>query len=341
MVFVLLLFFVGCSFNKKDILINEEKKSDEISSSSYVPKKVSLTITAVGDCTLGSDPNYGYANSFHKIYDEVSGNKEYFFKGVQEVIGNDDITIANLENTFTEATDRAIKSYNFKGPKEYAQILPAGSVEIVNLANNHTYDYKEVGFNDTISNLNEANIHYFGYDNYYIYEIKGLKIGFAGYYLRGNYSNYQDDVIKGINYLKENNVDLIIIEYHWGLEYYYEYNKSQADMGHFTIDNGADLVLGSRPHVVQGIEKYKDKYIVYSLGNFVFGGHRSPEDKDSFIYKQVFNFEDNNYIDTEMEIIPVRYSGPDKWNLFSPIILDGEEKNRVYNKILKLSKNIS
>lgn len=338
LIILLLFFMIGCSKQEKIPLITESKYKVTESDSSFEPINTSITISAVGDCTIGSDDNFGYARSFHNRYDLESGNKEYFFDGVKSVLETDDLTIANLETTFTSATSRMVKKFNFKGPKEYAQILPAGSVEIVNIANNHIYDYKEVGYQDTISNLKEINMPYFGLDNYYIYEVKNIKIGLIGYYMCEGYD--LDEVLKGINYLKEKNVDLIFVEYHWGIEGNYKQNKEQTNIAHFTIDNGADLVIGSHPHVIQGIEKYKDKYIIYSLGNFVYGGHKNPTDKDSFIYQQTFNYENKELTSTSINIVPVRFTGDGSWNLYQPKLITGDEYTRVYNKIMKYSVNI-
>lgn len=109
-------------------------------------------------------------------------------------------------------------------------------------------------------------------------------------------------------------------------------------MGRYLIDNGADLVIGTHPHVIQGIEKYNDKYIVYSLGNFVFGGNQNPPDKDTFMFRQTFTFYKQDLrLDDNIEIIPASVSGYKNKNNYQPVILDGEEKIRVFNKIMKYS----
>lgn len=297
----------------------------------------SVTISAVGDCTIGSDPNFGYSKSFHQVYD--NNTPAYFFNGVSSLLQNDDITLANLESTFTLATEKNIKAFNFKGPYEYVDILKLGSIEVVNVANNHTYDFKEKGFNDTINTLKNANISYCGSDLYSIYEVNGLRVGFIGYYANYNPDIYEE-VEAGLNILKEEKVDLIIVSYHWGVEKTYNQNNAQKDLGRFTIDNGADLVIGHGPHVIQGIEKYNDKYIVYSLANFVFGGNKNPKDKDTFIFQQTFNFQNNRLVSNSINIVPASVSSKKNVNDYQPIILAGDEKNRVLNKILKYSENV-
>ncbi|MBQ6687034.1 MAG: CapA family protein [Bacilli bacterium] len=304
------------------------------------PVITSITISAVGDCTIGSDAKVGSGwNNFNSyLKNEDYG---YYFRGVYDVLSKDDITIANLEGTFTDETEKAVKTFNFKNTKDYVKVLTEGSVEIVNTANNHTYDYKEKGYQDTIEVLNDAKLPYYGYTTYAVEEIKGIKIGFAGlnYYDERNYENYQSEVDAAIEYLKNEKVDLIIFTFHWGIEATYKQTDKQVEVGRYAIDKGADLVLGHHPHRIQGIEKYNNKYIVYSLSNFVFGGHRNPKDKDSFIYQETFTFSDNLLSERKVNIIPVSISGENNLNNYQPVVLSGSEKQRVIEKLNKYSVN--
>ncbi len=331
------MFLIGVpclSYFKK---INSKNSTLEINLVTNVVDNKSITISAVGDCTIGSDSNFSYANSFYQVYDK--NTPKYFFDGVSSLLQNDDITLANLESTFTEATDKEIKTFNFKGPKSYVDILKTGSIEVVNVANNHTYDFKKQGFDDTINTLEKADISYCGAELYSIYEVQGVRVGFIGYYANYNPDIY-DEVAAGLKTLKEKEVDLIIVSYHWGVEKTYEQNTAQKDLGRWTIDNGANLVIGHGPHVIQGIEKYNDKYIVYSLANFVFGGNKNPKDKDTFVFQQTFNFENGELVNESINIVPTFVSSQKNINDYQPTILDGEERVRVLNKILKYSENV-
>lgn len=341
-IFLFLIFvicFISCFILTKRFIKKEKMPLNSVDSKIETPViiKKDITISAVGDCTIGSDPNFSYSNSFLEVYDK--NNPEYFFAGVYDLTKNDDITLANFESTFTTATDKEKKAFNFKAPLEYVNILKEGSVEVVNLANNHTYDFKIQGFNDTVNTLEDAGISFCAADLYTIYEVEGIKVGFIGYYANYN-TNIYEEVETGINILKNNDVDLIIVSFHWGVEKTYEQNKSQRDLGRWTIDNGADLVIGHGPHVIQGIEKYSDKYIVYSLANFVFGGNKNPKDKDSFVFQETFNFENDELIETSINIVPVSVSSKKNINDYQPSILVGDEKDRVMNKILKYSENV-
>lgn len=300
--------------------------------------KDKLIISAVGDCTLGTDPNFAYNRSFTNIMDKLGHDYSLVLKGVRSVLGTDDLTIANLESTFTESTIRANKKYTFKAPKSYAQILPLGSVEVVNVANNHIYDYLEVGYNDTLKALDEVKIPYFGEDKYHIYDVKGLKVGLIGYYVIDNPNIYKD-LDKGMKYLKDQGVDLIFVTFHWGIELMLHPLDSQRELAHYAIDNGADLIIGHHPHIIQGIEKYKDKHIVYSLANFSFGGNQNPKDKDSFIFQQEFDLENGKIVDSNVKIIPVSISSQQHVNDYQPQILTGEDKERALEKVLSRSYN--
>lgn len=128
--------------------------------------------------------------------------------------------------------------------------------------------------------------------------------------------------------------------YHWGIEREYKQNVVQESIARYTIDNGADLVLGHHPHVLQGIEYYKGKYIVYSLGNFVFGGNCNPNDKDTMIFQETFHYENDILKSTSIEIIPCSLSSRNNLNDYQPNILEGEEQQRVLRKVLENSTNL-
>ena len=141
-----------------------------------------------------------------------------------------------------------------------------------------------------------------------------------------------------INDLKNNQgANAVVVFYHWGIEREYYANSDQREIAKFSIDSGADLVMGSHPHVVQGTEEYNGKQIVYSLGNFCFGGNRNPSDTDSMIYSITMNFTDGVYTGDSHEIIPCSVTSVKGRNNYQPIILEGNEKERVLTKIQKYS----
>ena len=142
--------------------------------------EISITISVVGDCTLGTDENFNYARSLNAYYEK--NGPEYFLKNVKSIFESDDLTIANLEGTFTDLTSRADKTYAFKGPKEFVNILTSSSVESVTLANNHSRDYGTQSLADTKATLDSAGVIHFGYDETSVVDVKGVKVGLIGIY---------------------------------------------------------------------------------------------------------------------------------------------------------------
>lgn len=293
---------------------------------------VTLTISSIGDCTLGTDANFARSTSLNAFYD--MHGPDYFFQNVRSVLEADDLTIVNMEGTLTESNQRQNKTYAFKGPPEYAAILSGSSVEAANLANNHSKDYGEQSYADTVKTLEEAGIPTFGFDQVKILDIKGVKVGLTGIYELADHLGKKKQVKDNIAALKEAGAQLIIVNFHWGMEREYTPNDTQKTLAHLAIDEGADLVIGHHPHVLQGIEKYKDKYIAYSLGNFCFGGNSNPADKDTIIFQQTFTVK-NGVVekDDAVNIIPCSISSVTKYNDYCPTVLDGEEKQRILDKI--------
>ena len=195
----------------------------------------------------------------------------YFFQNVQPVFAQDDLTIVNMEGTLTEETTREPKQFAFKGDAEYAKILTAGAVEAANLANNHSFDYGKKSYEDTITALEAEGISSFGYERTAVMDIKGVKVGLAGVYELAEHIDCKQDLLDNIASLKEQGAQIIIVSFHWGQEKENVPSDVQVELAHAAVDNGADLVLGHHPHVLQGIEEYKGKNIVYSLENFCFG----------------------------------------------------------------------
>lgn len=299
---------------------------------------VEIRISFAGDCTIGTDETFTYVNSFPDRYDKIGRDDSYFFKGVESVFHNDDLTLVNLETTFTTAKKKADKTFRFKGDPSYVNILTEGSIEMVNISNNHIYDYLEQGFQDTLETLEQAGIYYSGEGHIAYYETKGITIASIGYVAWS--TDIQDSLKKDIAEAREN-ADLVIVSFHWGKERSNYPNSVQTQLGRFSIDEGADIVVGHHPHVIQGIDKYKGKYIVYSLANFCFGGNRNPADKDTFIFQGLFTFQNGELIENDGTIYACRVSSVNNVNDYQPTLLKGEDRERVINRILKYSEKLN
>ena len=297
---------------------------------------VSLTLSVVGDCTLGTDENFDYDTSLNAYYENYGA--DYFLANVKSIFSADDLTIANFEGTLTESTEREDKQFAFKAPASYANILTVGSVEAVNTANNHSHDYGEESFNDTLTALDAANIIHFGYDETAVTEVKGVKVGMVGIYELNDHLGREEQLKQNIAKVKQDGAQLIVVIFHWGNEKEEVPDDNQKTLGHLAIDEGADLVCGHHPHVLQGIEEYKGKNIVYSLGNFCFGGNAYPSDMDTMIFQQTFTIDQNGVQkDNVTNIIPCSISSDADYNNYQPTPAEGEEADRIMKKIQERS----
>ena len=304
--------------------------SDSESQTTTEKTPVSLTISAAGDCTLGVDDRYN--NRFNEKY--AAKGSGYFLQNVKSVFENDDLTVVNLEGTFTTSTNRQEKTYTFKGDSSYTKILTESGVEAVTIANNHSHDFGNQGFQDTINAVSQAGLTWFGYDNIAYSTVKNEKIALIGINALPSQGKDVSYVTGLIDTAKQQNPNLIIVFFHWGIEGDAMPNSTQTEMAHASIDDGADLVLGSHPHVIQGLESYKGKYIVYSLGNFCFGGNSNPKDKDTMIFQETFNFVNGSLSESNpAKVIPCSLSGSSSTNDFQPHVLEGSEAARVIEKL--------
>lgn len=360
LVFILILAGIrGCSSYmssrqaaaRKTVSMNASKdNSQKVSSDSQntdssnatVSSPVSLTLSVVGDCTLGTDETFDYNTSLNAYYENYGA--DYFLQNVKDIFSADDLTIANFEGTLTDSDEREDKTFAFKAPASYASILTSGSVEAVNTANNHSHDYGEQSFNDTLAALDDAGIVHFGYDETAVMDVKGIKVGLVGIYELYDHLEREQQLKDNIAKVKADGAQLIVVIFHWGNETETVPDSNQTTLGRIAIDEGADLVCGHHPHVLQGIETYKGKNIVYSLGNFCFGGNSSPSDMDTMIYQQTFTIDaDGVKKDNVTNIIPCSISSAayDGYNNYQPTPAEGDEATRILGKINERSSWIS
>ena len=360
LVFILILAGIrGCSnymssrqaAAKKTVSMNASKDNSQKASSdsqnadssnAAVSSPVSLTLSVVGDCTLGTDETFDYDTSLNAYYENYGA--DYFLQNVKDIFSADDLTIANFEGTLTDSDEREDKTFAFKAPASYASILTGGSVEAVNTANNHSHDYGDQSFDDTLAALDDAGIVHFGYDETAVMDVKGIKVGLVGIYELYDHLEREQQLKDNIAKVKADGAQLIVVIFHWGNETETVPDSNQTTLGRIAIDEGADLVCGHHPHVLQGIETYKGKNIVYSLGNFCFGGNSSPSDMDTMIYQQTFTIDaDGVKKDNVTNIIPCSISSAayDGYNNYQPTPAEGDEATRILGKINERSSWIS
>ncbi len=303
------------------------------------PVSESITLTFTGDCTFGRDQSFDYDTSFDAFYEE--NGYEYFFANVKNIFEQDDYTVVNFEGTLTNAdsSERLDKQYAFKADPSYVKILSSSGVDAANMANNHSEDYGEQSYTDTLQYLSEAGITTFGYSDSKVVDVKGVKVGLVGILELFEEKDCQYKMIEQIEAVEAQGAQIIIVTMHWGEEAQYYYDQDQYDLGRIAIDHGADLVIGHHPHRVQAIETYKGKNIVYSLGNFCFGGNYEPSDMDSFIYQQTFTVNGGVLAeDNVTNIIPISISSASSYNNYQPTPYeDPDEIARIIAKMKDLT----
>ncbi len=297
------------------------------------PSFDSFVLTFTGDSTLGTeegdwDSRDNFINVVGTIYD-------YPFRNVADIFAADECTFTNLEGVLAEkgvgtAQD---KRFRFRGPLAYTQILTGSSVEAVSLANNHTYDYGQPGLTSTKTALDAAGIKYAEHLGSVLFTTKnGLKIGMYAI----SFTMDEADLRKEVAQLRADGAEIVILALHRGDEGIYSPNENQIHIAHTAIDAGCDIVWGHNPHVLQKIEQYNGGIIMYSLGNFSFGGNRNPRDKDTaIVQQQVIREKDGTVHLGELNIIPCRVSSVPNYNNYQPTPYEAGtvEYDRVLSKL--------
>lgn len=296
-----------------------------------------ITLSFTGDCVLGSEEK---SRALPHSFDSTVAEKGYAwpFSGMQEYFSKDDLTVVNFEGVLKD--DRAGreegKLHWFRGPTDFVNILKEGSVELAGLANNHVRDYGQAGRNSTKKALTGAGIPYFGYGDLYTFEKDGVKIGFGG--IRETiWRQDRDRPAREIAQLRSEGCHYIVYACHFGNEYK-PISELQRKIAYNLVESGADVVVGTHPHIVQGIESYKHGLILYSLGNFSFGGNLELKVFDGLVAQLQLDFtRDKALKHTTLRLVPVLTTGTAPANDFRPIPAQGEDKARILETIQQQS----
>ncbi|MFH0819273.1 MAG: CapA family protein [Patescibacteria group bacterium] len=252
----------------------------------------SVSLIAVGDVMLSRD-----ADTFMKKL----GGYDYPYLETASYLQSGDIVFGNLETPITPGRKITTEEMVFRADPENASALKKAGFTIMSLANNHIMNFGMNGFADTKKYLDEADIKYIADSERTDIEIKGMEFAFIAFAY--NFSMNTDKLTWLVEEAKKQ-VDFVIVSMHAGTEYSATANTQQINFAHTAIDAGADLVLGHHPHVIQPIEKYKDKYIFYSLGNFVFDQMWSEETKKGLMAK--INFTTSGVQDIELQAVYIK-----------------------------------
>ena len=255
-----------------------------------------VTLVAVGDVMLGRKVNQ---QSISK------NNFKWAFEKTADFLGSADITLINLEGTLIANCPTTQTGFYFCGDTRHIEGLKFAGVDIANLANNHAYNFGTKGIEETIKLLEENNISPLGVSGTVYKDINGARFAFLGY---NDITLHEPIISWADNKSIESEVkqaarksDILVVTFHWGIEYSDKPSLRQIELAHLAIDSGADLIIGHHPHWIQTTENYKDKLIVYSLGNFIFDQMWSQKTREGLIGK--FVFEDQKI--TNYELIPI------------------------------------
>ena len=293
-----------------------------------------ITVTFTGDVTLGCeerlrDKDYAF-NGFAR-----SEGFDWFFANVKHIFEADDLTVVNLEGVLSDSSssENTGKTYRFRGRPSYADILKNASIEAVNLANNHTADYGSQGLKATRATLKGNGIGFFGNRYVYVHDFGGIRMGFLGVW-QSDYLDNREWFMKKIQALKADGVNSIVFTFHCGTEYARRHGDSQANFASFALQQGCDLVVMHHPHVLQGIDVMGNRNVLWSLGNFCFGGNCEVRELYTAIAQVTFTFaDDGTYKGQQLRLYPAHISGTYPNSNFQPKLVTGQDADYVMSLI--------
>lgn len=308
-------------------------------------QRCGTVLSFVGDCTLARYNESEGQGRFPSVY-RVSDSLTYPFDRVRGIFAADSLTVINFEGTLTDSTGHRDKTFYFRGDPAYADILPASSIECAVLANNHSGDYLEKGYEDTVAHLNRAGVAAVEQNSprYVRDRESGIQIALLAASCVG--TGYTEEIhaslLEQIEECRRQNA-LAVVSLHWGEEGASAPAQWQRDAAHRLIDAGADLIVGHHPHVMQGVEMYNGKYIAYSLGNFAFGGNMSANSPRTFILRaQVGEGSGGRPEVKGISVLPCRSTSTGtRVNNYQPTLCYGSDGDGICAELLRLSGSIN
>ena len=286
-----------------------------------------VSIVAVGDIMLGN-----HTEKFIRQF-----GVEYPFQATRSILQDADIAMGNLEGAFASSGTRFKKRFTFKVPPQFAPALALAGFDVMTLANNHIFDYGMPALKQTIEVLDSLKINHSGADSNraaacrpVVLESNGYKVAIFSYSMTFPAEFWATDTSAGTCFPYESVIkrtiphydstcDVVITAFHWGRELKNTPRDYQVEMAHRVIDLGSDLVIGHHPHVLQGMEIYKNRLIAYSLGNFCFSSYsrRAVEsvmlevcvDRNGLVLARVIPINVNNYeVDFQPKVLSAQRS---------------------------------
>ncbi|EQC0693058.1 CapA family protein [Listeria innocua] len=302
-----------------------------------------VTLTMVGDNSFGTYPETPENLKFDNVFKKNNGTNTYVFKNCLPWFKSDDFTVINAESAFTNATKAENKKWRIKSDPAHVAFLPASGVDAANLANNHTKDYFQVGYDDTLKAFKDNNIPVFNSDAPLETTIKGMKTVMLGYDCRMSQQSpaYLERIVKDVKKYKKEDT-LVIVNMHWGVEYRETPTNYQTQFGHAILDAGADIIMGAHPHRLESVEKYKDKYIVYSMGDFAFGADPTLLSRMTSMFQLRFTKEANKIVLKNISIVPTyeNSDGSTTENNYQPLPVFCEDAKKIVDELTRISKPV-
>jgi len=290
-------FFVFNTTSLKDPMISNAEKAiwaEQMTASVILAREEetpadTIKIGFVGDIMLDRGVLY-------MINKNGGGDYNFIFENIKsDLLQNYDFLVGNLEGPVSDKGYDGQDLYSFRMDPQIIDLLKGLNFKVLSVANNHINNWRKDAMEDTFTRLSDTGILYPGggmnEDEAYsarILDIKGTKIAFLSFseFGEGDYDAVGDNsgvavisrekIKSSIDSAREN-VDVVIVMFHFGTEYQTEQNNYQEKYARLAVDYGADLIVGTHPHVIQGLEKYRNTNIAYSLGNFVFDQYFSEE----------------------------------------------------------------
>jgi poly-gamma-glutamate capsule biosynthesis protein CapA/YwtB (metallophosphatase superfamily) len=272
---------------------------------------------------------------------------DYPYSFVKEYLQNADYTIANLETPVTERGDVQKKEYVYRSSPLALPAFKEAGFDLVNLANNHVMDYGPQGLLDTFDSLKRADVKYIGAGkdvseaySPIIVEKQGIKIAFLGFSRVVPEASWKAGVkhpgvadtynykmpVEAIQKARQQ-ADLVVVIAHWGVERQDNPDKYQTELAHRYIDAGADLIVGGHPHVLQGFENYKGKWIAYSLGNFIFTVNEVQKTLETVILQATCSKEKR----CDLDLVPIQNK------LARPEIMTSDQGIKLFERLSQIS----
>lgn len=248
-----------------------------------LPKEHVRTIIATGDVIPARSVNFQTIKH---------GDFLWPYHYTASFVKDADLTFINLETPLLKECPATTEGMIFCGSNRHIEGLLSAGVDVVSLANNHAGNHGTAGVMETKALLEKSGIAVTGIKGALYKEIKGLRFAFLGYNDIGaseeSISWAEKESIKKEISTARKNADVVIVTYHWGVEYHDQPDERQKELGHFTIDAGADIVIGNHPHWIQPVELYRGKLITYAHGNYIFDQMWSQKTREGVIGKYVF-----------------------------------------------------